>query len=233
MLAFSTDELALRFRSDVADPLEGGTTAADSECLWSDYDVYGYLTAACDQLAKDTEAFYKVIQRPVVANEPLIVIPQQVHIIREARLVTARVYLEPYNIDDRVPSLIDDYGTYSSGNMTVFNTVGQPRSYIQDYEPQRLRLVPIPAMDDTLEFQAVVTIAVPQQAGMPLPFRDTEDQLLLLKYMKYLAYQKQDADTLDLARADKFKKEYDDGSVERKYEYRRRRRQGGLIRSDV
>ena len=67
MLAFTTDELIKAIRSDLDDK----TTAADGSdfgCLWSDADLYRYLTGACDALAKKLGVLYKTLRTLVPAQ---------------------------------------------------------------------------------------------------------------------------------------------------------------------
>jgi hypothetical protein len=87
VLATTTSELAVLFRQDVDDVLSDDDTD-DSDRLWSDVEVYRYMTAACDALAKLTDGIYKVLELPIVSGESVISLPRTVLQIREAKLVS-------------------------------------------------------------------------------------------------------------------------------------------------
>lgn len=184
MLAATTDELERRFRSDVKD-IKTAADGSDFGCLWTDADVYGYMTVACDALAKLTQGLYKTLQLQIAANNAWVKLPSYVQHIREAHLLSNNARVEQVDAADV------DYAPAS----------GAPQLYVRDYDRRSLRLLPTPTIPDTLEIQAAVSIALPMEAGLPVPFTDTEDQQLLLEKMKALAYLKHDAETEDLTRA--------------------------------
>lgn len=229
MLATTTDELAGRFRSDVDDKVTdvGGS---DFGCLWSNADVYAYMTAACDRLAKDTEALYKTLLLPVRTGEAVVRCPTYVTEIRAARLVNRNQPVVAANANGTDYGFARDYGLVTHGQSAMFDSSGTPEVFIRDYERKALRLVPVPNADDTLEVQCATTVSLPQEAGMPLPFMDTEDQLLLLEYMKSLAFRKHDAETENLVRAESHEARYHAGALERKYELQRYRRRPPVMR---
>lgn len=198
MLAFTTDELEERFRSDVNDV----KTAADNSdfgCLWTDKDVYAYMTVACDALAKDTQGVYRVLRLPVTAGTATVRMPPNVQHIRDARLVSAGIRVTQIDLMDT----------------WLGPSTGIPRSYCRDQLARQLILLPAPALNDLLELQVTVSISMPMEAGMPLTFTDTEDQLLLLTKMKALAYMKHDAETEDLTRARAYEARYAQGALDR------------------
>jgi len=217
--AFTTDDLNTKFRLDVDDLLEGvNSSNPDSENLWKNDEIYGYMTAAIDRWAKDTEGIFKVVPPiTLVANVQFYTLPRYVFKIREARLITANVYLYQRNIDAFMFEKRDDYGRTLIGYGSVFTaTGGQPREYVLDYKPNQIMLIPIPVTVDTLEIQCVATLAIPLGAGMPLPTMDAADQLLVLDYMK---------------RADEFMTRYERVMIDRKLELRRKRRSPGTVMS--
>lgn len=198
MLAFTTDELEKRFRSDVNDV----KTAADNSdfgCLWTDADVYAYMTVACDALAKDTQGVYRALRLPVTAGVATLRLPPNVQHIRDAQLLAAGTRLS--QID-----LMDTWLGPSSGT---------PRCFCRDALARQLILLPTPAADDLLQLQVTVSVTMPMEAGMPLMFTDVEDQQLLLTKMKALAYMKHDAETEDLTRARTYEGMYAQGALDR------------------
>lgn len=216
MLAFTTDELAKRFRSDVDDKITDAA-GSDADCLWSNYDVYGYMTAACDALSRESAGVYRTIQLPITAYDPNVRLPSYVLHVREAWLTSPqRVELRQLNANDTDASRYRDEGA--------------PRFYIRDLERRSLRLVPAPPAPDTLELMCTVSIRVPLGEGLPLPFLETVDQLLLLHYMKSLAYRKHDAETEDLVRARDHEQHWLAGVQDRKSELNNYRRKPTVIR---
>jgi len=217
---FTTDELAHRFRSDVADPLEGvDAEHPDSENLWKNWEVYSYMSDAVDATARETKGLLKTLRLPVVPDEPVVGLPRTVIDIRDAWL----------DSDGR------QVAASNSHELLRYNHVhsrGRPRHYARDRERKAVVLSPTPAVADTLVLQCSVIPGVPMLTGMPLPLLDRPDQLLVLSYMKYLAYAKQDADTLDLARSQAFLSEFTRNAQAREVELRRERRLPTPIRME-
>lgn len=230
---FTTDELNTTFRREVGDqvnPNASPDVAVDSDCLWKDDEIYGYATEAADALAKETEELFKIVQLAVVIGEQVVKLPRYVLKIRSARLVVRNRALVPQNTNAELYYVRSDYGLPTS--LSMFSSTGSPTAYIRDYKRGALLLVPKPTEDDILELQCSVTLTTPLLAGMMLPFLDVEDQRLLLHYTKYLAYAKQDADTMDLKRSLGFKQQFDDGALARGLSLRKYRRGPGVVRME-
>ena len=228
MIAFTSEELAALFRSDVDDELP--VAGDDVANLWKINTVYRYMTVAMDALARDAQGLQRVLRLPVVANEPTVPLPRQVLEIYVARLLIDGREVHPANTNDTALTCTSDYGVYHHGFQGMFKSTGTPDYYIRDYQQQALHLMSIPVKDDTLEIQCTVTIAVPVEAGMVLPFREIIDQQLILAHMKFQAYRKQDAETMDMARSDGFYAEYKNGVLARNSELRNYRSTPGQIR---
>lgn len=125
--------------------------------------------------------------------------------------------------------VVCDYGMQFVGGGRARGT---PQTLARDRERKAVVLAPTPVQNDTLELQCSVTLTTPLLCGMPLPFLERPDIRLMLTYMKYLAYAKQDADTLDLTRSNTFKAQFDMGAEDRAVELRRQRRQPSPIRME-
>ena len=229
MLAFSTDELVTRWRSEVVDKITD-VNGSDEDCLWSDYDAYGYLTEAVDAVAKLTDGLYKVVRLPFLAGDQMVRLPSYVLDIREARLVNTNRPVDQANANDTNYGWVLDYGMKWLGASALHEGSGEPTHFIRDFEAKALRLVPHPLVADTLEIQCTITTATFMEAGVPLPFTDIEDQRLLLHKMKALAYLKQDAETEDLARAKLFAALFEQGAMDRKSALQRMRRKPSVMR---
>lgn len=229
MLAQTTDELVTRFRSEVVDKVTD-VDGSDADCLWSDYDIYGYLTEAVDAVAKLTDGLYKTVRLPYSAGDQMVTCPKYVLEIREARLVGTNRVIEQVNANSTGYGWVWDYGLKWRGASALHEGSGEPICFVRDFEQKALRLVPHPVADDALEIQCTITTSVPMETGMPLPFGDTEDQRLLLHKMKALAYLKQDAETEDLTRAKLFAGLFEQGYMDRKSELQRHRRTPPVMR---
>lgn len=219
----TTDDLIQRFRSDVFDPLEGvDANTPDSENLWKNWEIYEYMSEAADAVARGTLGLYKTLVLPIVVAQNIVPLPLYVLQIRGAWLTTAARSLDPMNALEAGRYIRDDYGLQVTGGYRTMT--GRPRMFIRDRVRKALVLVPIPAEADTLELQCSVTLSTPLLPGMPLPFMELPDQRLMLLYMKYLAYAKQDADTADLARSNTFEQQFNHDVEEREVELRKQRR---------
>lgn len=214
MLAFTAEELAARFRSDVDDKITD-VNGSDADCLWSNADVYGYMTAAVDALARATDGLFRTVRLPVAAGVATVYAPVTMLHIREVRLASTGDELHQLNAND-----VD---------LTHLAT-GRPRAYVRDLERKALWLTPIPVQADVLEVFCTVTCGAPMAPGFPLPFLETVDQLLLLEYMKSLAYRKHDAETEDLTRARDHERRWQTGADDRKSELNNYRRHPPVMR---
>lgn len=219
----TTDDLSQRFRSDVGDPLEGvDANTPDSENLWKNWEICEYMSEAADAVARGTLGLYKTVVLPIVATQNIVSLPLYVLQIRSGWLTTAGYDVNPVNQFESSRYVRDDYGLHVVGHYR--SATGRPKLFIRDMVRKAIVLIPIPTESDTLELQCSVTLSTPLLPGMPLPFMEKPDQRLMLLYMKYLAYGKQDADTLDLARAMTFKQEFDRDVENREVELRKQRR---------
>ena len=233
-MATTTDELLSDFREDVADPLEGiDASHPDSDNLWSNAVAYRYMTDACDRLARDTNGLIKLLTVPYVVGQSIITLPRHILHVYSARLLSSNRVLKPRNVDSMEAMAISDYGIRGVGLDQMFNSHGEPRVFVRDYDQKGIRIAPLPQRADSLVLQCSMVPAVPLSAGMMLPFLDRPDQHLILTYMKYLAYRKQDSDAYDLKRSNEFKAEYDATVLDREQEIRNIRRTPGVVRPEI
>lgn len=216
------------FRIDVDDlPKEDGDTSA---CLWSDADIYRYMTSAASQVARRARTLRRIVTLPVTAAEPNIRLPDsQVLDVERAYLVTADRDLDPINLNDS-GTANRDYGWQTRPSHGWETRTGTPTHYLLDYRPGYLRLYPAPTAADTLQLH-VTSLPTRLTEGCILQFNDQEDQDLLVLWMKKMAYEKHDADTFDRDRAASFEQEFYVRARERESEFRRLRRNPGVVRS--
>lgn len=223
MFAATTDELLSVWRREVDDTAE--------PYLWSHDEGLQYMTEAVDMTAKATLGLNRVLHIPYDVAQAVVPLPANVLHINTALLVGARRALHEVNSEEWV-SGPSDYGACSHQYAFAADSQGIPRSYLRDYERRALRLIPIPIAADTLELQCTVTLATPMVSGAMLPFRDSEDLRLVLLYMKKLAYEKHDVETLDLQRARDFGAQFEALALRRKSDINSYRRAPGITRVD-
>lgn len=222
-----------QFRRDVDDLREGTAGDSDSENLWSDPDVYRYLNAGLSETARRT--FYllpRIIKLDVTAGNADLGCEDAAKIlhIERARLLTARISLEEMNM--RGPgSVEDDYGYLIHNAPDFENTVGTPYKFIRDYAPKTIRLYPVPMAADTLQLHTyMLPSTVVAASEVPSEYAEPRVFEMVLMFMKSMAYQKQDADTQDLARSGGFSDEFEAAVRDFKSELLRRRRTPGTTR---
>ncbi len=233
MDALTVQELIIDFRRDVHDlPPTYEDDQDDAGCLWSDAEIIRYANAAVDRLARDTLGLFGVVILNVTEGEELVAVDDSVLDIHSARLVTRNKQVFDYNNNAMGVLMSDDYGNVRSASLTELfdGTTGIPDIYVRDYDVQSLRLHPTPTEDDTLELQCNLTLDARLEVDDGLPFTKLVDVELILDYMKYLAYKKQNADTEDLERANAHYAQYKAGAADRAQEVKRIRRAPPLIR---
>lgn len=232
-MIYTLEQLLSDIRSDLFDRPDIDDLGVATDTLWSDEDLLRYYNSAAVRLASDTLGLRKLFTIPIVSGDPLVKLPMDevLDILAakfEAPTLGSRAYdLGVFNIAEGF--IVDDYGmvAYASPDLT---RTGRPSHISRDYDNTRARLYPIPGASGVLSVWAIV-IPPPLEAGGNLPFTSPKDRDLILMWMKKLAYEKQDADTLDLTRAQTFEGEYKRTVLDRASEIDRTRRDGGIIAS--
>lgn len=206
-------------------PNEDGSTDG---CLWSDTELLRYINEAASTVARRTYCYRLNLSLAVTANDAMIPLPTQTLLrVYRAYLVTANRLLEQMNVDDEVA--LRDYGI--SISVPDYEAVtGTPTGYLLDYAPGYLRLYPIPAQNDTLNF-LVAILPEELESSDDMPFEDPEDLHLTLLYAMYRAYSKHDADTFNPTKARENKAQFDEGTRLREAEFRRHHRRPGVVKS--
>lgn len=228
MIAETCQELLVLFRQDVHDYGSYAVAQDDSDKLWKDAEILGYMTESCDALARATYGLREIARIGYLAGAETVELPAHILDIISARLVTNNSRVLASNADG-AGAPVNDYGVVHE-RRDLFVGTGTPCEYVRDYDVGMLRLVPIPVVADTLELSCYVTIENPLEAEDDVPFTDAVDLRLILEHMKFIAYRKQDAETEDLVRSKSAKAFYDEGSMERRYEIQRQRRVPGVMR---
>lgn len=231
MFATTSDELARFFRAEVSDD--------ESPYLWQDWEVYGYMTEGFDALLKEANVVDKVMALQGAPGQYVLPLPASVTHIHTASMHAVDAPQDVWRLSQssHTPGgfLINgDYGARTTSAFTV--TVprsGRPQTYMRDYDKRALRLDAALDRAFVVDIQCSATLSMPLQAGAPLPSTDAEDLRLVLHYMKFQAYQKHDAETEDLVRANSHGQQFRQGVVERESKLRNYRRPAGVIRMGV
>lgn len=232
MLAATADALITIFRREVDDlPAAGytGSDGSDGDCLWKDAELYTYMTEAADAVASDGLVLSKIVTLAFDAGAETIPLPASVLHINSARLVSTNQVLRELNTNEAAQLTTTDYGVVRH---ELFESSGTPKNYTRDYDKRALRLTPTPEAADSLELQCTVTLAAPMACGAPIPFTAVKDQRLMLLYMKYLAYDKHDAETFDRNKSASYKAQFDALVLRRQSELRSQRRRPDFVTLD-
>jgi len=230
-------ELLVLFREDV-DDIDGGVGGADY--LWSDTEFYRYLDRAHKEYVRRTDILKTatvtaISDIAVTADNPIITPDANVlHPTRAKLLLDTRpLDIVPFEeLDGGTRAFDNDYGVLFSGTNWEAVT-GTPRMLITNWDDTVWRLAPIPIVSDTLKLIATyspttdVTVAT-KDAAMAVPLID--DQVIMLDYVKYLAYRKQDADTYDVNLSSGFLTTFLRDAADRKSILKRKRHQTQAVR---
>lgn len=184
-----TTALYLRFRQDCFDLKE--------PYLWSDPEVFYYMDAAqkmfCVKAGGIADSSSDMTQVPVSVGDPWVTIDSRILAIKRATLAStgAKVRLISHEKLDTLASA-DDYGVISSPRLD--SRPGAVRYAVTDMEQDKLRLIAVPAVADTLQ---LTVYRMPLKAitgkGQQFEINERHHEYLLM-WMKALAYRKQDAE---------------------------------------
>lgn len=213
MLAYTTDELARLFRTDVDDILQA--TCGDEDCLWKEVDVYRYMTQGADAVLRIVAARKRFFEVPYAAAVTQLRIPAGIQHIIGAKLANGTAL-----------GIIDATDLFNSN----FVETGTPTHFFWEPDARFVRLHPIPSEAGTLGLYAQAGLSSPLVAGLPVPLNEIADQALVLMFMKARAYEKHDAETLDLDRAREFQAQFNDAVSDREVELRKFREEPPCVR---
>lgn len=209
MSAPTSRQLIDDFRREVDDPLIPGTGSdEDADSLWKTYELLGYLDEAQQELARRTLKLTKSTEIDFVSEEPLLEYPEDLVQPRRASLKNARTSVVFRNLNEIEEQVAEDYGIRSM--VAWRDNVGRPQILITDYEDGFWRWVPIPAEADTLILNYYRTAETVKSGAVKLELGgDAREKRAMLHWMKKLAYEKQDADAMDLQRAAGFERQFE------------------------
>lgn len=176
-------ELYDLFRADISDTAE--------PYLWSDKEIYAYMTDAYRMFTRLTGGVQddesKVTQIDVVVGEPTARIDKSILRVMNAHRVSDGAKVTVYNSADKIPP------TSCPGRVTGV-VLGGSRN--------KVRWTSIPTENDVVQME-VYRAALDIITCGEQEFDDVDDEhhFHFMKWMRHLAYSKQDAETFDRARS--------------------------------
>lgn len=228
----NVDDVIAEFRSQVDDEAP--------PYLWSDPSAMLYLADAQDRLVKAcggiTDLTAVATDAGVIANPPtkfadLVVAQNAVSTahsqfwlrIRSIRLVTAKVDLTIINESDMRVIPVRDYG-WTRGLNLDDTDVGDVRFAVLGILENQIRWLRVPNVADTarVHFYRLPYPRLTDVNGPPLEVT-SDHHLHLVKWMKYLAYSKEDAETYDKKLSEINKAAFEEYCEQARKEIERRR----------
>jgi len=197
-------ELLGRFRCDAVDDV--------TPYLWSDDEVYTYINDAYYMFVRLTggipDGSSAVTKLTATQDEPTTTIDPSVMRIRTARNTTLNSRpVTVINIQDADDLVTEDYGLWRSINQ--IDVPGRPNYMIIGEEEDYVRWVNVPDADYEIQLtiERLPLIPIDGQKQRFLGVRE-EHHYHLLKWVRHLAYRKQDADTFNLVKSDQERNDF-------------------------
>lgn len=199
MIATTADDFVNILRTELADQ-KTSAERGDGDCLWKDPEMYQYATEAVDRLVSDAKLTQLVVRLPYTAGVPLLRLPGYISEVRFVYDESDGREIRPQNVEDyqRGGIMPDLFGGTTAGI----------RYYVMDAEPGMIRIAPVPAADGAILVHVSASLKFPLAAGIPLPKLSADEIRCALFLAKSLAYQKHDAETLDLEKAEYYEQKY-------------------------
>lgn len=222
-----------KFRDEVGDPeipgVDEDPSHPDMDSLWKNSEIYGYMDEAQAWLARRAYLLVDNFELPIKADESLVDLPEEFYEPRRAKVKGQNHTLTLLNLNELQSAVREDYGVRGVDDWE--EVTGPPQLGVLDHTPGKIRLVPIPVEAGTLSLNAFIepSEAITGSASY-LALSNREQVRTILHWMKKLAYSKQDADVLDLQRAQSFEREGIAAADELMSEQRRRTRRSGTVR---
>lgn len=168
--------------------------------LWSDDEVYAYMNDAQRMFCRLSsfvipDITSAITEITISAGEAYSDISPAIQQIRSAVLQSNNRKLQIISPEDMDKMVSVDYGYYSA--MIDDTTTGPITAMIIGIEPGLVRWAKVPLEDDTVRLSVYRLPVTPLTTdGQTLEVPEIH-HLHLISWMRYLAYQKQDADTYD------------------------------------
>ncbi len=191
------------FRAEVRDEV--------APYLWTDPEIYSYINEAQNMFCRlhggIADATSAITHIDVSTGDVFAPISPLILKIREARRSSDSYDLEILNFEDlQFRRSEDDYGRRAGFKLD--NEIGELKAIVVGMEANRIRLVHIPDRNQSIDLIVYRLPAVPISGGSQSLEISEYHHRYLLHWMKYLAHQKQDAETYDRGRSDMFRAEF-------------------------
>jgi len=169
-----------------------------SGLLWSDTDILEYIDAAHAQFIHDTLYRHELLNLTVVAEDPIIPLPDKVIELRgtSAYIVSSGRQISEINLESTAVTQ-DDYGATIGVNPFATQPPGEPRAFSLDIENDEIRLFPASDKNDTLQVPAYLEAKQIYDWNTPLDIKNKRHIRMLLNGIRARAFAKQDADAFD------------------------------------
>lgn len=199
-------ELLSTFRCDVVDDVE--------PYLWSSGEVYQYINDAYFMFVRLTggipDGTSSATTLTATAATETTPLDKSIMRIRAARNVTDNYCpVKVINIQDQDDLTTEDYGIIRSINNTILP--GPVRHMIIGEEEGYVRWVNVPTVDTEIQLvvERLPLIPITRHQQLFAGVRE-EHHYHLLKWVRHLAYRKQDADTFNLVKSDQERNDFFD-----------------------
>ena len=192
-----SDDLLRLFRDDVQDHV--------APYFWSDEEAYQYMNDAYFMFVRLTggipDATSAACSIPIVTGERDAALSPAVMRIREAYLESNDYELHIINAQDMDRLSAEDYGVLR--RLNNFTDPGPVQFMIIGLEDGLVRWINVPEADDTARL-VIERLPLARITGADQDFEGVREEhhFHLLKWMRHLAYRKQDTDRFDLIKSD-------------------------------
>lgn len=198
----TSDELYTLFRDDVVDNIQ--------PYLWSDAEIYAYMNDAYFMFVRMTGGIsdYTSAATQVTAAQGVRTATADPSILffRTASLLPDYEQIRIINAQNLETLTEEDYGVLRNLSST---TQGKPRYMVIGREPGLIEWYNIPDANYTVQLMIErLPTEVIEGANQEFAGVDAHHHFHFLKWMRHLAYRKQDTDAFDMARSDYERNEF-------------------------
>ena len=199
-----------------------------SGCLWSDEEIYGYLSEAQQILVYESRYLFQSVEVIVPANLSSIDLPRRLIDARDISLLVGdKAYpVERVNLYT-VTADVHDYGRVLS---TPAAQRGSKLRVTLDLDSDRITILPPQQEDIRLTVNGYVEADPIVDSNSRLDVRNPRHQRVMLKGAKAMAYDKHDSEVHNPNQVAKLEAEFYGGIREIHGERLRRRREPGTIK---
>lgn len=193
----TSSDLYTLFRLDVAD--------SALPYLWADSEVFAYMNDAYRMFVRLTggvaDFTSAATQVPIVAGDPLGVLNPAILRVMSARRLSDGGEIKIINSTDLPVLRESGYGWPATVSLDA--TPGPVNYMMIGAQPDIARWIQVPTVNDTAQL-IIYRKPLNYITALAQPFTDAAEDhhFHFLKWMRHLAYQKQDAETLNLTKSD-------------------------------